>query len=210
MDMFYGQDITDMLLSFSNEDPFSDQWDRYQVGSMNFLLNTGSILIPILSVLALFNATVRTIHYFAKKNHKYRPCRKIGSKLYPQLYILPAIVTLFLEGSLDLIIATCLQIQMMILNQDDSTTPSDYIQEMICIICASVLLGKMLMYIKLYLTFRNSKALRYATIKESENSILYEGLKATTFGSIYNLGLLLQRIVTCSVLVFCSVSILQC
>jgi hypothetical protein len=83
MDIMLGEEITNAIFSFSYEDPLSDRWERYEVSSINFLLNVGSILLPVLASLLIYHALIRIIHFVATKNYNSLTWRKIGSKLHP-------------------------------------------------------------------------------------------------------------------------------
>ena len=104
-----GEEITTEIFSFTNDEALDDSWNRFQKPSMHFLLNTGSLLIPIMTWVLICCAITRVVHYMAIKCHKYNSCRKIGASLYPKLDVLPyALTALFLQGSLDFMMASLL------------------------------------------------------------------------------------------------------
>lgn len=49
---------------------------------MNFMDNCGSILIPILCCMIIYNVALRIINRIAIKNFEQEKWRKIGSKFY--------------------------------------------------------------------------------------------------------------------------------
>ena len=53
IDVFYGYEITNKYFTFSNEEPLNDQFEKSEIETMNYLLNTGSIIVPVLFVMIL-------------------------------------------------------------------------------------------------------------------------------------------------------------
>ena len=106
MDILHGEAIIELLFTFSKEEPLNDYMDHFEFGSMNFLPNTGSIIIPITCFMIVQFATFRFVHFVAKRYSSEPMGKRIGTYLYPVHNLLAASVfKLFLEGSLDMAIS---------------------------------------------------------------------------------------------------------
>jgi hypothetical protein len=57
----------EQLFSFSNTDPFNDTYDSFGMGTQIFLLNTGSIFMPIMIVMIAKFASSKLVNLIARR-----------------------------------------------------------------------------------------------------------------------------------------------
>ena len=80
-DVIEGQEIVAATDSkFINEDPYSDNFEEYQIESMNFILNSGSIVVPLIPFIFFHQfVLVKGMLYITKVGYKSWILRKIGT-----------------------------------------------------------------------------------------------------------------------------------
>ena len=83
MDVLQGATIYEATFQFKETSPPSPTFEQYEIGDLNFFMNSGSMLIIVVLIfMSYFSANIRI--FFAKKFFKFRLCRKIGIKASKQ------------------------------------------------------------------------------------------------------------------------------
>ena len=54
IDVFDGQGIYEKIFNFTNSEPLNPHFDDFGIGDMNFLPNSGSLILPILTFMFVF------------------------------------------------------------------------------------------------------------------------------------------------------------
>jgi len=67
LDILFGYQITTFLFTMRESEPFNDLFEAFGIDTKNFLLNTGSMIIPIIPILLAHFAFYHTLKYLGKK-----------------------------------------------------------------------------------------------------------------------------------------------
>lgn len=77
LDFLHGTAIYEAIFEFKETEAYSPTFEQYEIGDMNFFMNTGSMMVVIF--LTTLNFVVWIIlYYLSKCLYKHRFCRKIG------------------------------------------------------------------------------------------------------------------------------------
>jgi amino acid transporter len=79
LDIFQGANIYEILFEFKETEPLNEVFEQYEIGDMNFFMNSGSLLLMVFFMI---------INYFgssfflklAKRFYTFKLCRKLGIK----------------------------------------------------------------------------------------------------------------------------------
>ena len=83
MDIFYGQEITNYFLNFSNQNILNDHFNNYGIGDRNFLNNTGSLIWPIFVGMILWHIITRLMNLLASQFYSSTKLRWLVIKVFP-------------------------------------------------------------------------------------------------------------------------------
>ena len=70
IDVFGGGEITDYLFKFSQYKPLNEYFATFGFDDMNFLTNTGSMILPILPAMVLTKLGGYALHKYAIKHYQ--------------------------------------------------------------------------------------------------------------------------------------------
>lgn len=148
MDIFLGEEIITAVFNFTSNEPMNDLFDKYSFSTMNFLLNSGSIIIPLAILLVLRSVFFKVVNWIAYHNYRRSCCRNIGVYAYKNSQNLyQTLMKLFIESYLELSFAVCLALKDM--GQSESlshfrlvffSTFSDCLSSSLTLICSVMII----------------------------------------------------------------------
>ena len=87
---------------------------------MNFLLRSGSLIVPFLITMFVTQVALYALNKCAVKNHTKKTCRRVGVKVYPkQSHFGSELLVYFVEAFTDLYLCFILQMYQMYYNSDN-------------------------------------------------------------------------------------------
>jgi len=75
LDIFFGYQITTFLFTMRTSEPFNDLFMAFGIDSKNFLLNSGSMILPIIPLLFLQFIIFYFLNFLGKKFYKLKKFR---------------------------------------------------------------------------------------------------------------------------------------
>jgi hypothetical protein len=78
LDIFYGVQITEAIFSFRETEPFAPHFNEFGADSMNYLLNSSSIILPVVPMIIVECLLLAMLYKCSIKYPNNRSCRKIG------------------------------------------------------------------------------------------------------------------------------------
>lgn len=107
LDFLQGTTIYEAAFRFKETQAYSPTFEQYEIGDMNFFMNTGSLMVIIFLINLNFIFWIIT-HFISKRYFKVKCCRQIGMKAQEQGQIIKPIQKLFLDTYIDIIFAASL------------------------------------------------------------------------------------------------------
>ena len=77
LDFLHGTTIYEAIFEFKETEAYSPTFEQYEIGDMNFFMNTGSMMVVIFLTTLNFVVWI-VLYYLSKYLYKHRFCRKIG------------------------------------------------------------------------------------------------------------------------------------
>ena len=77
-DIFHGEQLTGIIYTFNVTAPLSGHFEENNFDSMNYMVNIGSVIIPILASMIVIFIISKILHTLAIIFYEYSYCRKIG------------------------------------------------------------------------------------------------------------------------------------
>ena len=112
LDIFFGEDLNKMIFEFPNDKSLDDHFEMFGYESQNFLILTGSLLLPLLFLTVVNYAALKFVNYVGIKGFKWKCCRNMGIWAYSGFFSLKGTLILFFtEGYFDLSMCVILQLQ---------------------------------------------------------------------------------------------------
>ena len=78
LDILFGNQLTSLLFTMRSSEPFNDLFMAFGIDSKNFLLNSGSMILPITPLLFLQFITFCLLNFLGQKYYKRDKFRKLG------------------------------------------------------------------------------------------------------------------------------------
>lgn len=204
MDILGGEQISSDYLTLRREDPFSDTIERFGYDNTNYLMISGSI--PLLIVIFLtYDFFAMFFHLYAIKNYKRSFWRKTGTSLDKRRRSYSNIMTLFIEGYID-IVMSCLMGISGFVRSEDFYTPSvlfenfDESLNTIFTVVSCVIVA-IIPILTISLLFRNKNYLESDNFR-SNYAVLFEELKPNLSAGFYKVFNLVRRALAVVILLF--------
>ena len=166
---------------------------------MNFMFNTGSVLLPIIPVMAAFQLLCKFIHFCTRKGYRYKWCRWVGCRIYRLQNNFSKVLLTFIIGAFfDLHFSFVLQIYQMIQNSDNLKEwyfkeNSDLIQSILTIIFGFILY--LIVLLDIYVHYKYGKMTEEDKKVVKENYLAFYSDLRLASGSVYGLIFKINRII---------------
>lgn len=109
LDFLQGALIYEKLFTFKPTPPYSPTFEQYEMGDMNFFMNSGSMMIIIFLVF-LSSMFWSICHYFALKYYEIPFFRTMGIKAENNMELKKPMTKLFIETYIDFCVSAALNI----------------------------------------------------------------------------------------------------
>jgi hypothetical protein len=116
LDIFFGLPITEFLFQFNaGLEPFSDHFNDFGVDNQVYLLNSSSIIIPIVPIIVIEYFVLKVLRVIIKRNIKNKHMRRLGMRIgLLNSNLKNSFMTLLIEGSFDLTFCTMMNLSSIL------------------------------------------------------------------------------------------------
>lgn len=79
IDIFFGTELNYYLFEeFINDEPYNDKFAFFGIESQNLLVNSGSLILPILAMILAIFLTAKLLNKIARIFYQNSRCRRMG------------------------------------------------------------------------------------------------------------------------------------
>ena len=117
-----------MLFEFKPTSAFSENFDNFDIGDMNFLMNSGSVVILILLII-VFGVFWTLVHAMARLCYRFKSCRRAGIYSSGKLGFFDSVIQVFTEGYIEVTLPALLGATALYSNVDVSSQKEWWLTE---------------------------------------------------------------------------------
>jgi hypothetical protein len=107
LDFLQGTTIYAAVFRFKDTQAFSATFEQYEMGDLNFFMNTGSLMVITFMLFLNFFFWI-TVFYVSKCFYRVRCCRKLAMSAQEKGILKKPLLSLFVETYIDIIFAASL------------------------------------------------------------------------------------------------------